>query len=504
MAQLVAGVLTEPGTRTPAHWTPALVTLAGLWALRALAQWAQNRLSQHGATAAIAELGSQVLTSVTAAPPRRQRTDEAAILVTHGLDGLRPYFTRFLPAAVQSALLTPAAIVVIGCYDIRSALIVLIALPLIPLFMVLIGLLTADRSAVALTAMDTLQSRLLDLIAGIPTLTALGRAEGAAPRIAELSAVHRRSTMATLRITFLSAFVLELLATLGVALVAVSVGLRLVTGSVTLAAALTALLLAPEVFWPLRRVGTEFHAAQDGKVAFGRAYALIESLDPPRRGGRRPDGFVIELQDISIHDRDGAAPDRLSLRAEPASVTVLTGPNGTGKSTALQAIAGLTDVDTGRVRIGGVDIAELDLEQWWTHIGWLPQRPVLIPGTVRDNLNLFGTLPDVESACRTSGFDGVLATLPDGLDTELGRDGAGLSLGQRQRLGLARTLGRPCDVLLLDEPTSHLDATMEDRVLQSIRDRAQAGATVLVVGHRDAVLSIGDRVVRTGDVDAHT
>ena len=506
MAHLVAGVLTDPTTRTPHRWAPTLLALTALWSVRAIAQWLQNRLSQRGATTAIAELGTQVLTSVTAASPRRQQAvrDEAAILVTRGLDGLRPYFTRFLPAVVQAALLTPAAVIVIACYDVGSALIVLIALPLIPLFMVLIGLLTAERSAAALEAMGTLQSRLLDLIAGIPTLRALGRAEGAAPRIAELSAVQRRSMMSTLRITFLSAFVLELLATLGVALVAVNVGLRLVTGNVTLAAALTALLLAPEVFWPLRRVGTEFHAAQDGKVAFGRAYRLIESVGTPRSGGRHPDDTVIELQDVSVHARDGAAPDGLTLRAETGSVTVLAGPNGVGKSTALQVILGLTEADAGRVRIGGIDIAEVDLERWWTRVGWLPQRPVLIPGTIRANLELFGPLPDVESACHAAGFDEVLAGLPDGLDTELGRDGAGLSLGQRQRLALARTLGRPCPVLLLDEPTSHLDAAMEDIVLQSIRSRSRDGATVLVVGHRETVLAIGDQVVHMGGLHARS
>lgn len=500
MAHVVAGVITDPATRTADHWAPALFALAALWSLRAAAQWLQNRLGQHGATAIIGELSSQVLRSVTALPPRRQHAvrEEAAILVTHGLDGLRPYFTRFLPAAVLAALLTPVAMIVIACYDVRSALIVVVALPLIPLFMVLIGLLTAERSAAALAAMGTLHARLLDLIAGIPTLRALDRAGGAAPRIDELSTAQRYSTLATLRITFLSTLVLELLATLGVALVAVSVGLRLVSGDVSLAAALTALLLAPEVFWPLRRVGVEFHAAQDGKVAFGRAYRLIEEIGEPERGGRPVDDTVIELDQLGITGRDGSAPDGLTLRAEPGVVTVLTGPNGSGKSTALQAILGLTPADSGRVLIGGTDITDVDLHRWWTQVSWLPQRPALVPGTVRANLELFGTLDDLDGACRAAVFDEVLASLPEGLDTVLGRDGAGLSLGQRQRLALARALGRSCAVLLLDEPTSHLNAELEARVLQAIRARARDGATVLVVGHRDAVLTAGDQVVQVG------
>ena len=253
--------------------------LLALWTVRGLAQWLQVRLSQRGASATIADLSGRVLTSVTAAEPRRlaARRDDAAAVVLRGLDGLRPYFTAYLPALFLSAILTPAAVVVIACYDLQSAVIVLVALPLIPIFMVLIGLVTAERSAAALAAMTTLQARLLDLIAGLPTLRALGRAAGPTGRIAELNAAHRRSAMATLRVAFLSTLALELLATLGVALVAVSVGLRLVFGEITLSTGLTVLLLAPEVFWPLRRVGVEFHAAQDGKTAADKAFALIDT-----------------------------------------------------------------------------------------------------------------------------------------------------------------------------------------------------------------------------------
>ncbi|MFC7671524.1 thiol reductant ABC exporter subunit CydD [Mycolicibacterium sp. GCM10028919] len=502
LAHVAAGIVTDPQSRTLEHWWPALALLSALWFVRAAAQWAQARLSQHGATATIAELNRDVLERVTALPPRRlaEVRDDAALLVTHGLDGLRPYFTRFLPAVVLAAIVTPAAVVAIAWYDLQSAVIVLIALPLIPLFMVLIGLVTRDRSTASLAAMGTLQSRLLDLVAGIPTLRALGRADGPAVRITELSDAHRRSALATLRIAFLSSLVLELLATLGVALVAVSVGLRLVFGDVALADALTALLLAPEVFWPLRRVGTEFHAAQDGKTALERARALLAELPHPAAGdGRVPVGAVhVRLEALSVAGRDGLAPDGLTADLPPAAVTVLTGPNGAGKSTVLQAILGLTPPTSGRVLIDGCDVTTLDRTAWWSRVAWLAQRPVLIPGTIRENLELFGPLDDLETACRASGFDEVVAELPDGLDTPIGRNGVGLSLGQRQRLGLTRALGSSAPVLLLDEPTSHLDAAAEARVLAAIVDRARAGATVVVVGHRDEVTAIGDHVVQVG------
>jgi ATP-binding cassette subfamily C protein CydD len=478
LAHIVAGIITDPGTRTVAHWAGPLWILVALWVIRTGAHWLQGRLSQRGATAVIAEIAGDVLRTITALPPRQlaAHRDAAAALITRGLDGLRPYFTAYLPSLFLAGILTPTAVLVIAVYDWQSALVVLVALPLIPIFMVLIGLLTRERSAASLAAMTTLQGRLLDLVAGIPTLRALDRVGGSAQRIAELGAAHRRSAMSTLRIAFLSALVLELLATLGVALVAVGVGLRLVFGDMTLAAGLTALLLAPEVFWPLRRVGMEFHAAQDGKTAADKAFQLLETLNT-RTSARitAPTGRTIHL-------------DAFDADLEPGLVTVLTGPNGVGKTTLLQTILGLDAPQP---------------QAWWSQVAWLAQRPVLVPGSIRHNLELFGPLTDLEDACRASGFDEVLAELPDGLETAIGRDGIGLSLGQRQRLGLARVFGSSAPILLLDEPTSHLDARMEARVLQAIVARARAGAMVLVVGHRNPVLAIGDRVLHMGSlVDA--
>ena len=500
LADIVASVITDPATRSVHRLAWPLSILLVLWTIRTATHWLQARLAQHGASAVIADLSGQVLRTATALPPRQlaAERDAAAAVVTRGLDGLRPYFTAYLPALFLAGILTPAAAVVIAVYDLESAVIVLIALPLIPIFMVLIGMATADRSAAALAAMTTLQARLLDLVAGIPTLRALGRADGSARRIVELSAAHRRSAMATLRVAFLSALVLELLATLGVALVAVSVGLRLVFGEMTLTAGLTALLLAPEVFWPLRRVGVEFHAAQDGKTAADKAFGLIDTLAAPTAGIRSvaAAGAPIRLQRLSVADRRGFSPDELTADIEPGLVTILTGPNGVGKSTALQVILGLTAPTSGRALVAGVDVADLEPRAWWRQVAWLAQRPVLVPGSVRDNLELFGPLPDLDEACCAAGFDEVLDTLPDGTQTAIGRGGVGLSLGQRQRLGLARVLGSAAPVLLLDEPTSHLDPDLEARVLDAIVARARAGATVVVVGHRDSVLAIGDRVVQ--------
>ncbi|WP_313673687.1 thiol reductant ABC exporter subunit CydD [Mycolicibacterium sp.] len=499
LGHLVAGVITDPATRSIAYWRSSLLLLVVLWSVRAVAQWLQARLGQRGASAVIADLSGLVLRRVTALPPNELavRRDEAATVITSGLDGLRPYFTAYLPALFLAVFLTPAAVIAIAFNDPQSALIVMIALPLIPLFMVLIGLATKERSAAALEAMTVLQSRLMDLIAGIPTLRALGRAGGPADRIATLSASHRRSAMATLRIAFLSSLVMEVIATLGVALVAVSIGLRLVYGQIPLATGLTALLLAPDVFWPLRRVGVEFHAAQNGKAAADKAFALIE-LDVQTSEGTgkvQAAGATIRFEALSVAGRDGLCPHQLSGRIAPGRVTVLTGHNGAGKSTALQAIAGLIRPTDGAVTVDGVAVTDLDVEAWWRQLSYLAQRPVLIPGTVAENLNLFGPVRELEEVCRATGFDRVLATLPDGLQTMIGHGGTGLSLGQRQRLGLVRALGSAAPVLLLDEPTAHLDEAAEAIVLGAIAERAAGGATVIVVAHRPSVVAVADAVI---------
>ncbi len=499
LASIVAHVITDPSARNLRVCLAPLSILLVLWVIRTLTHWLQARLGQRGATAVIVDLNGQVLEAVTARQPNElaAQRDDAAVVVTYGLDGLRPYFTGYLPTLLLAAILTPATVAVIALYDLKSAVLVVITLPLIPIFMVLIGLATAERSAAALAAMTTLQARLLDLIAGIPTLRALGRARGPEHRIAELAAAHRRSAMATLRIAFLSALVLELLATLGVALVAVGIGLRLVFGEMSLIAGLTVLLLAPDVFWPLRRIGAEFHAAQDGRTAADKAFALIGG--PVSAAARKAKvaarGAEIHLENLSVAGRDGRSPRDVTAVIKPGAITVLTGHNGAGKSTTLQVIAGLTTPSSGRATVAGVDVGELDLTAWWRQLSWLPQRPVLVPGSVQHNLGLFGALEHLESACAASGFDYVLAELPAGMNTMLGRGGVGLSLGQRQRLGLARALGSAATVLLLDEPTAHLDAQTEDRVLQAIVERARAGATVVVVGHRQKICTIGDQIV---------
>ncbi|WP_078288128.1 thiol reductant ABC exporter subunit CydD [Mycobacterium sp. D16R24] len=499
LAHALARLITDPASRDMAHMGQALSILVVLWILRAAAQGVQTRFSERGATGVIADLDDQLLSTMAQAQPRELERcrDATTTVLTRGLDDLRPYFAGYLPAVLSAAIVTPAAAVVIALSDIRSAIIVAITLPLIPIFMILIGLLTRDRAEAALNASTAVTGQILDVITGIPTLRALGRTATPLRRITELGASQRRSVMATLRVAFLSAMVLEMIATLSVALIAVSIGMRLVFGHLDLTTALTVLILAPEVYWPLRRVGIQFHSAADGKAAADKAFELLDTIGGPAADSgsvvprRHP---LIQLDEVSVADRSGYAPWELTATIRARAVTVLAGHNGAGKSTVLHAITGLTTPAQGQVLVDGVSLDQIQRDMWWSMIGWLPQRPVLIPGTVRENLEIFGALEDLKSALADSQFDSTLATLRDGLDTRLGAGGAGLSLGERQRLCLARALGTNRPILLLDEPTAHLDADTEAAVLAALVARARRGATVVLVGHRAPVLAAADAV----------
>ncbi|MDI9918994.1 thiol reductant ABC exporter subunit CydD [Rhodococcus sp. IEGM 1379] len=506
IGRVLAGVIT---TRTVdiSSWATELVVLAGAVGIRVLGTWLQARFAHRASTRVVAEIKNGVLASATAMSPRDldPRRDEIATVVTRGVDGLAPYLTGYLPALILSVTLTPITLIVIAVQDMTSAVIIFVTLPLIPIFMILIGLLTKGKSEKTLAAMTTLSSQLLDLLAGLPTLRALGRQEGPAERVRELGESHRRTTMSALRVAFLSSMVLELLATLCVALVAVSIGLRLVYGDMSLEPGIVALILAPEVYLPLRMVGTQFHAAEDGMAAADKAFELIEAESAAPAGGSGmvvACGADIAFGALSVNSRGGVAPYQLSGTARPGAITVLTGPNGSGKTTAVQALLGLIEPDSGSVTVDGSDVRNLDDSHWWAQVAWLPQHPVLLPGTIRENLFLSGPIDSkaLKKAAAATGFDVVVAELSAGLDSVVGAGGSGLSLGQRQRLALTRVLASDRPVLVVDEPTAHLDEDSEKMVLASLRARAERGDTVIVIGHRPSVLAAADQII---EVRAH-
>ncbi|MFP3714669.1 thiol reductant ABC exporter subunit CydD [Puerhibacterium sp. TATVAM-FAB25] len=518
-----------------------LGVLVAVAAGRAAVAWAQERAAQRAAARTVAELREQVLAHAVALGPRwatGARRTEVATLVTRGLDALEPYLVRYLPSLLLTALVTPAALVVVLGLDWVSFAICLVTLPLVPLFMWLVGVMTAGTSERRLVVVQRLGAQVLDLLAGLPTLRAFGRETGPGARVRALGDASRKATMGTLRVAFLSGMVLELLTTLSVAVVAVGVGLRLVEGHMTLQAGLAVIMLAPEVYQPLRQVGAQFHASTDGLAAAERAFAILaEPLPDAAPAARRVPapplaGATLVLDGVTVRagDRAVAAPADLRARvplgtARPGGgrVVALRGPSGAGKSTTALVLLGLLRPDAGRVLVetpdGVVDLADVDPATWWAQVAWVPQRPALPPGTLRDAVlgeaaggtagdpAGDGARPDaaaLDAAAAATGLAAVVATLPAGWDTPVGLGGVGLSVGQRQRVALTAALLAPSarrPLVVLDEPTAHLDAAGERVVLDAVRAWRDAGATVVVVAHRASLLALADQVV---DVAART
>ncbi|MFT3716043.1 MAG: thiol reductant ABC exporter subunit CydD [Gordonia sp. (in: high G+C Gram-positive bacteria)] len=510
LAGLLSEIITDPSTRSLHAQATHLWILGAALAVRVLLSYLSGRYAHRAALGTIAELRSQAVDTLTDPARTSPRVllgerERALTVALRGLDSLIDYFAGYLPALVSTVLITPVVIAVIAWVDWPSGLIVLITLPLIPVFMILIGLVTRDRTERKLASMATSTSRLMDLLTGLPTLRALGRAHGPAAQVQRLGQNLRTSSMSALRVAFLSGTALELIATLSVALVAVDIGVRLVHGDMTLYAGVLALILAPEAYLPLRQVGAQFHNSEDGMAAAREVLGFIDDPDtaPVRSSGDIAvdvAGATITLDGVGIDGRDGWAPRGLTAAIAPGAVTVLTGPNGSGKSSVVSVILGLLPPDEGSVTVGGTALTDVDMDGYRSQIAWLPQHPVIVPGTVADNLSLFG-VPErtrLDDAFRATGFDLVLAELPDGEDTELGAGGVGLSAGQRQRLALSRVLADPAALLVLDEPTAHLDEASETAVLAAVAARAAAGTTVLMVAHHDTAVSGGDVVVQLG------
>ncbi|WP_329280845.1 thiol reductant ABC exporter subunit CydD [Streptomyces sp. NBC_00691] len=504
VAEIVVGSF-QKGQSVSALTTPLLL-LAGIAAARGLVSWL-TELAAHRASAAVkSELRGRLLDRAAALGPgwlSGQKAGSLIALATRGVDALDDYFARYLPQLGLAVVVPVAVLARIVTEDWVSAAIIVVTLPLIPVFMILIGWYTQARMDRQWKLLSRLSGHFLDVVAGLPTLKIFGRAKAQAESIRAITSEYRRATMRTLRIAFLSSFALELLATLSVALVAVTIGMRLVHGELDLYTGLVILILAPEAYLPLRQVGAQFHAAAEGLAAAEEIFDVLE--EPVRDGGgsAAPESVRLELEGVTVRHAGRTEPslDAMSLTVEPGETVALIGPSGAGKSTLLDVVLGFAvPEEGGSVRIGGEPLAVLDLEAWRSRIAWVPQRPYLFAGTIAENVRL--ARPDasdeaVREALRDAGADGFVSELPHGLDTALGEDGAGLSAGQRQRLALARGFLADRPVLLLDEPTAALDGETEAGVVDAVR-RLAAGRTVLLVAHRPALLAVADRVVTVG------
>jgi ATP-binding cassette, subfamily C, bacterial CydD len=451
---------------TGAPLPPVLAWLAIVVVGRAGLAWAQEVAAYRTAAAARLQLRDRLLRQVVRLGPgwlTGERTGELTTLATRGIDALDTYFSRYLPQMVLAVVVPFVVLARVLPADLIAGLTIAITLPLIPFFMALV---------------ERLSHHFLDVVAGLTTLRVFGRARVQARTIATVTEQYRRLTMRTLRLAFVSGLVLELLATLSVALVAVGVGLRLVGGSLDLRTALLVLILAPEAYLPLRALSNHYHASAEGMAAAQQVFSVVET-PMPARGDVIPVPGTLRLDRVCVRypDRERPALDDFSLTVNPGEVVVLTGPSGVGKSTVLALLLGFVEPETGTVRVSGTELSYVDIDAWRRCVAWLPQAPRLLGGTVASNV------------------DGPLPSFVDSIsDREIGEDGQGLSAGQRQRVALARALARDAPVLLLDEPTASLDEETEAEIVAAIKE-ATAGRTALIVAHRPALLTLADRVV---------
>ncbi|MCE1178068.1 MAG: thiol reductant ABC exporter subunit CydD [Micrococcales bacterium] len=499
VARLVTRLVDGGGIAGPLSW--ALGAFAARAALSALTEWYAARAGAAVSTSLRAALLASWLRR--GADERPERTT-ALTLATQGTSAVEPYVAKYLPTLVQAAVLPPLVVACMFAVDWVSGLIAVLTLPLLPFFAALIGATTRDETAKRWETLSRLSGHFLDVVRGLPTLVGYGRAEKQLSTIGTVSEKHRVATMRTLRLAFMSSAALELLATLSVAIVAVAVGLRLAHGHMELLPGLTAILLAPEAYWPIRRVGAEFHNAADGAEALTTVLDELAATPPDhvdlaqltpksapegvsRDKSTSPEPGSVSVADVSYAYPGASGPALEGFSADFTSgLTAVTGPSGAGKTTLLDLIAGLRVPSTGTVsRPSG-------------RVHLVTQTPFIAAASVADNLRLGdgrdATDDQLWAALDRVGLRELVASRPERLGMPLGDGGFGLSAGQRARLALARAILADPDVLLLDEPTAHLDPASAGLAHDIIRELA-ADRTVIAVTHRSELVDAADAVV---------
>lgn len=490
----------------------ALIVAACAALGRAVVAWAFESTGRVGAQQVMSELRLRLTKHVLEARPLSNGTEttgELATVAVQGVDGLELVFARYLPQLMLAVLVPIFAIGWVLRIDWISAAILIVTIPVIIIFMILIGLGSEQRAKARWSALQTLGGRFFEVVRGLTTLRVHDRAEAQVAVLEQVGEDYRRETMATLRLAFLSALVLELAAALGVAMVAVALGIRLVDGGIGLQAALAVLILAPEVYQPIRQLGAQFHASADGMVAAEGIFAVLDApgvlteVPGPHIAAPSVAHEAIVFDDVSVEypGRGVPALAGIELQLAPGEFVALVGPSGAGKSTIANLLVRLIDPTGGAVRIAGRDLREIDPDQWRSRIAWVPQRPRIFATTVADNVRVADPSASdaaVLDALRHAGAEDLVAGLPDGVQTMLGEGGRRLSAGETQRISLARAFLRRAELFVLDEPTAHVDGILAAELAQVIR-RLTAGATTLAVTHRLELVNAADRVVQIHD-----
>jgi thiol reductant ABC exporter CydD subunit len=482
-----------------------LVALASVVVARAAAAWGFEVAGRRAAADVLSQLRLDVVERRLRDRPAALDGAESAEVATAavgGVDALETAFARYLPQVVLACVVPVAVVAFVASVDLVTAGLMLLTLPLVPVFMWLVGKDTERRTRERWRTLARLSTHFLDVVRGLPTLRAFGRSEAQAARIEQVGDEYRRATVGTLRIAFLSGAVLELAATLGIALVAVTVGVRLVEGGLAFEAGLTVLVLAPELYQPLRNLAAHYHASADGLAVSERLLELVEGerahpvghVAPPS-----PRDAVVRLERVSFSypGRTGLVLDSVDLALAPGETVALVGPSGSGKSSIASLLLRFAEPTAGRLVAGDVDVAALDPALWRAQIAWVPQRPTLFRGTVAENIRLGAPATDgaVRDAAALAGADRFVRALPGGYETVVGDGGRPLSSGQLQRLALARAFLRDAQLLVLDEPTAHLDPGSAVHVAAAVDLMRRRGRTVLLIEHRPELARRADRIV---------
>jgi ATP-binding cassette, subfamily C, bacterial CydD len=486
--------------------TLPLIVLLVVVAARAAAAWGFEAVGRRTAADVLSSLRLELVERRLRDHPAAldgAASAEVATTAVAGVATLETTFARYVPQFVLAVVIPVAVLVLVAAIDLVTAAVMLLTLPLVPVFMWLVGRFTERRTRERRQALALLATHFLDVVRGLPTLRAFNRSEAQAKRIAEVSDEYRRTTIGTLRVAFLSGSVLELAATLGIALVAVTIGVRLVGGGIGLEAGLTVLVLAPELYLPLRNLAAQFHSSADGREAAGRLLDLVEAPPATASGtawSPSPGEAAVRLENVafSYPARAGLVLESVELELLPGETVALVGPTGAGKSTIAALLLKLAEPTEGRLTVGSVDLSECDSRAWRRQVAWVPQRATLFHGTVAKNIRLGDRDADEERvriAATLAGADAFVCALPAGYDTIVGDGGRPLSAGQLQRIALARAFLRDAPFVILDEPTANLDRDSADIVAEAI-ERLCIDRTVLLCVHDSALAARAERVVR--------
>ncbi|HJQ28632.1 MAG TPA: thiol reductant ABC exporter subunit CydD [Rubrobacter sp.] len=483
--------------------------------LRSGTLWVREVAAQRGAVRVKSEIRERLFAHVLRLGPaytRGERTGELTTTATEGVEKLDAYFGRYLPQTFLSVLVPLMIAAYVFPLDPSSAILLLVTGPVIPLLMVLVGSYAEEHTRRQWKALSRMGASFLDALQGLTTLKVFGRS--ADEKVAAASEEFRKRTMRVLRYAFLSGFVLEFMTAAAIGLVAVTLGVRVISGNMPFEAAFLVLLLAPEFYKPLRELGVHRHAGMEGSAAADRIFEILSIPVPVRQGSGAPepitDGIAIEFSGVgyTYPGSDHAALSNLTFRLEAGTRTALVGRSGAGKSTLVNILMRFVDPGSGEIRANGVEITGLPEKTWRESVALVPQRPHIFYGSVLENIRLArpeASREEVELAAELAGAAEFICCLPDGYATEVGERGARLSGGEAQRIAIARAFLKDAPVLVLDEPTSSLDPESE-RLIQSALDRLARDRTVLVIAHRlgtvyeadmIAVLDAG-RLVETG------